>query len=63
MRGLLKEIPVLLVSAAPGLADVARQLDVRATLTKPFDLDVLGTVIEQLLAHPVPPDVTTITEN
>jgi hypothetical protein len=37
---------------------------VRATLAKPFDLDVLGAVIEQLLAHPVPPpDVATITED
>ena len=51
----LRDIPVVLVSAGPDLADVAQRFDVRASLTKPFDMDVLRAVIEQLLAHPEPP--------
>jgi hypothetical protein len=34
------------------------QFDVRATLAKPFDLDVLRAILEQLLAHPEPPPDT-----
>jgi DNA-binding response OmpR family regulator len=57
----LRDVPVVLISAAPDLSDVARQFGVRATLAKPFDLDVLRAVVEQLLAHPEPPaDVPTI---
>jgi CheY-like chemotaxis protein len=57
----LKEIPVVLVSAAPGLSELAQQFGVRATLAKPFDLDVLGAIIEQVLAHPEPPpDAPTV---
>ena len=50
----LKSIPVVLVSASPGLAEIARRHDVRASLAKPFDMDVLRTVIERLLANPMP---------
>lgn len=53
----LKDIPVLLVSAGPELVEVAEKFDVRASLAKPFDMDVLRAVIDQLLAHPeAPPD-------
>jgi len=51
----LKEVPVLLVSAGPDLAEVAQRFEVRASLAKPFDMDVLRAVLEQLLAHPEPP--------
>ena len=51
----LNEVPVLLVSAGPDLADVAQRYDVRASLAKPFDMDVLRAILEQLLAHPEPP--------
>jgi CheY-like chemotaxis protein len=46
----LQSVPVVLVSAAPGLSDLARQYNVRATLAKPFDLDRLGEIVEQVLA-------------
>ena len=51
----LKDVPVLLVSAQPELAQVADHYQVRASLAKPFDMDVLCAAIEQLLAHPEPP--------
>ncbi len=51
----LGSIPVVLVSASPRLAETARRYEVRASLAKPFDMDVLRSVIEQLLAHPEPP--------
>jgi DNA-binding response OmpR family regulator len=51
----LKDVPVLLVSARPELAQVVKRYQVRASLAKPFDMDVLCAVIEQLLAHPEPP--------
>ena len=51
----LNEVPVLLVSAGPDLADVAQRYDVRASLAKPFDMDVLRAILEQLLANPEPP--------
>jgi DNA-binding response OmpR family regulator len=51
----LKDVPVLLVSARPELVQVVKRYQVRAILTKPFDMDVLCAVIEQLLAHPEPP--------
>jgi DNA-binding response OmpR family regulator len=57
----LRSIPVILVSAKPGLVALARQLAVRASLAKPFDLDVLHAIIDQLLAHPEPPpDLPTV---
>jgi hypothetical protein len=37
------------------MVDVARRYAVRATLAKPFDMDVLTTIVEQLIAHPEPP--------
>jgi len=49
---MLHQVPVVMVSAAPGLADLARQFDVRATLAKPFDLHVLGALVRQVLAYP-----------
>jgi DNA-binding response OmpR family regulator len=49
---------VLLVSAGPELAEVAQRFELRAGLAKPFDMDVLRAVIEQLLAHPEPPPHT-----
>ena len=54
----LQAIPVVLVSATTGLIELARQLQVRAALAKPFDLDVLRVIVEQLLAHPEPPPET-----
>ena len=51
----LKDVPVVLVSAGPDLADVAQQYGVRASLAKPFDMDVLRAVIDQLVVHPEPP--------
>jgi DNA-binding response OmpR family regulator len=51
----LKAIPVLLVSAGTELAKIAQRFDVRASLVKPYDMDVLRAVIEQLLAHPESP--------
>jgi DNA-binding response OmpR family regulator len=48
----LKAVPVVVVSAAPDLPAIAERFDVRATLVKPFDLDVLRAVVEQVLAHP-----------
>ena len=48
----LKAIPVVVVSAAPDLPEMAERYEVRATLVKPFDLDVLGAVVQQVLAIP-----------
>lgn len=57
----LRDIPVLLVSAAPVLSQLASEYQVRSSLAKPFDLDVFGAVVAQLLAHPEPPpDMPTI---
>ena len=43
-------IPVVVVSAAHAPAEVARRAAVRAVLTKPFDLDVLETIVRQVTA-------------
>jgi DNA-binding response OmpR family regulator len=51
----LRHLPVLLVSSAAELAEVAQQFNVRASLAKPFDMDVLHAVVEQLVAHPEAP--------
>jgi CheY-like chemotaxis protein len=51
----LRDVPVLLVSADSEMVDVARRYAVRATLAKPFDMDVLTTIVEQLIAHPEAP--------
>ena len=55
----LRRMPIIilsaaadLLSAAADLPSLARQFEVRATLTKPFDLNVLGAIVEQTLAHP-----------
>jgi two-component system, OmpR family, KDP operon response regulator KdpE len=59
----LKDVPVLIVSAGAELAEVAQRFVVRATLAKPFDMDVLRAVIVQLLAHPeAPPEGVAPTE-
>jgi DNA-binding response OmpR family regulator len=54
----LKEIPVRLVSAGRDLAQVAQRFELRASLVKPFDMDVLLAVIDQLMAHPESPSST-----
>ena len=41
-------IPVVVVSAAYAPSEVASRAPVRAVLTKPFDLDVLETIIRQV---------------
>jgi len=57
----LKTIPVILLSAAPGLSEIAAHFNVRATLAKPLDRDVLRAIIHQVLAHPeTPPDVPVV---
>lgn len=57
----LGAVPVVLVSATPSLSRLATQFGVRASLAKPFDLDVLVAVIEQALAHPeAPPNAPTV---
>lgn len=57
----VQAIPVVLVSANADLQRLADTFNVRAALAKPFDLDVLSVVIEQLLAHPeTPPGSETI---
>jgi hypothetical protein len=45
----------LLVSGARELAEVAMRFNVRASLAKPFDMDVLHAIVEQLVANPEPP--------
>jgi CheY-like chemotaxis protein len=50
--GTLSAVPVVLVSAAANLGDVAARFNVRATLAKPFDLDQLGAIIGQVREHP-----------
>jgi DNA-binding response OmpR family regulator len=51
----LRGVPVLLVSAEPTLSEIAAHYGVRSSLAKPFDLDVLRAIVDQLLAHPEPP--------
>jgi CheY-like chemotaxis protein len=48
---ILQPVPIILVSAAPGLASLGRQYHVHATLAKPFDLDLLESVIDELLTE------------
>ncbi|MBV8720426.1 MAG: response regulator [Chloroflexi bacterium] len=57
---MLQTVPVVLVSAAPGLVELAQHSVVRATLAKPFDLDVLRVILDQVLAHPEPPPDTPV---
>jgi two-component system response regulator HydG len=60
----LAAVPVVLVSGTPGLPQIAQRFGVRATLAKPFDLDVLRAVVEQVLAHPeAPPDTPAVEPN
>jgi len=51
----LRRTPIVLISGAADLTAAAHEYGVRATLAKPFDLDVLTAVVEQVLAHPEPP--------
>ncbi len=51
----LDGIPILLLSATPGLSHIATQLKglgVQAYLPKPFDLDVLVQAAEELVSAP-----------
>jgi two-component system chemotaxis response regulator CheY len=48
------EIPIVVISATHGLVEAARRLrpfGVRATMAKPFDLDVLTATITRLADH------------
>jgi CheY-like chemotaxis protein len=47
---LAKHVPVAVVSAAYAPGAVAGRAPVRAVLTKPFDLDVLEAIVQQLTA-------------
>jgi DNA-binding response OmpR family regulator len=58
----LSTVPVVLVSGTDGLPQIAQQYGVRATLAKPFDLDVLRAVVDQVLAHPAAPPDTGVIE-
>src|ERR687886_189849 len=51
-RELCQGIPVLVMSAYRRLAEAAPQLNVRACIAKPFELDVLLGAVERLLQHP-----------
>jgi len=46
----LKAIPVVVVSAAANLNALTQEFHVHAALAKPFDLDVLGSIVEEVLA-------------
>jgi DNA-binding response OmpR family regulator len=49
---LFSGVPVLLVSASPELFEIAQRFGVKATLTKPFDMDEFGAVVHALVHHP-----------
>jgi CheY-like chemotaxis protein len=49
-----EKIPILAVSAVSDIAALADVLPFDAVIQKPFDLDELLTVIEQLLSAPAP---------
>jgi CheY-like chemotaxis protein len=42
--------PVLVLSASHNLTDLAPELDARACMAKPFDIDVLLAVVDRLVA-------------
>jgi DNA-binding response OmpR family regulator len=50
----LKAVPVVLMSAAADLAEIAERLGIRATLAKPFDLDALLGAINWVITLPGP---------
>lgn len=52
----LAAIPTILLSAARDLPEQGSALDVTATMPKPFNLDELLTLANQLLAVPAPAD-------
>ena len=54
----LTDIPLIVLSAEPGLADLEAGPRVRDKLAQPFDMDVLLVLVEQVLAHPEPPPDT-----
>ncbi len=58
----LSAVPVVLVSGTEHLPQIAQKFGVRATLAKPFDLDVLRAVVDQVLAHPEAPPDTGVVE-
>jgi two-component system chemotaxis response regulator CheY len=49
------DIPIVLISATHGLPDEAKDLGVKAVLTKPFDMGMLLAIIERLM-HTVKPE-------
>ncbi len=50
------ELPVVLLSAAPHLADMAAQLPVQAYVSKPFELDLLLQTVGNLICRQRLPD-------
>src|SRR5579859_5966135 len=47
-------VPILLVTAAFGATDAADRLGTHACLTKPFELDVLVTMVDRLVGDHAP---------
>jgi CheY-like chemotaxis protein len=56
---LAKHVPVAVVSAAYAPGAVASRAPVRAVLSKPFDLDVLEAIVQQLTAPRAETDSTS----
>ena len=50
----LASVPVLLVTAAYGPMEAARRAGAQAVLTKPFELDALVEMVQQLAGAPPP---------
>jgi DNA-binding response OmpR family regulator len=48
----LNQLPVILVSAVPRLADIAATLPVQGYVSKPFELDQLLKAVGSLCQHP-----------
>jgi two-component system, chemotaxis family, chemotaxis protein CheY len=44
----LAAVPIVILSAAPGLAQVAEALGARGALAKPFHLDILLAVVDRV---------------
>lgn len=50
-----ENIPIIMVSAAPSLAAVATAIGTPYFLTKPFSVTALLTMVDRVLAAPIPP--------
>jgi CheY-like chemotaxis protein len=50
-----ERIPILFVSASPELKQIAAAVGTRYFVGKPFDLDQLSAIIDQILAERAPP--------